>query len=102
MIAVKVQNRLPSSRWYSGSGIYREARLVVTEPVHVARWGTRVTTPEITAERAVVRVATSVVNAPARGADVEVVSRIVDPRAGRSPVPPPRPPSPPRRPRPMN
>ncbi len=40
VIAVKVRNRLPSSRWYSGSGIYRSARLVVTEPVHVRRWGT--------------------------------------------------------------
>ncbi|MER6415021.1 glycoside hydrolase family 2 TIM barrel-domain containing protein [Streptomyces humidus] len=83
VLAVKVQNRLPSSRWYSGSGIYREARLVITEPVHVARWGTRVTTPEISAERAVVRVATTVVNASGAGADVEVVSRIVD-RKGRT------------------
>ncbi|MFJ4817378.1 glycoside hydrolase family 2 TIM barrel-domain containing protein [Streptomyces sp. NPDC088801] len=83
VIAVQVRNRLPSSRWYSGSGIYREARLVITEPVHVARWGTRVTTPEISAERAVVRVATSVVNASGAAADVEVVSRIVD-RKGRT------------------
>jgi beta-galactosidase len=83
VIAVKVQNRLPSSRWYSGSGIYREARLLITEPVHVARWGTRVTTPEITAERGVVRVATSVVNDSGRDADVEIVSRITD-RKGRT------------------
>ncbi|MER6282780.1 glycoside hydrolase family 2 TIM barrel-domain containing protein [Streptomyces sviceus] len=80
VIAVKVQNRLPSSRWYSGSGIYREARLVVTDPVHVERWGTRVTTPELTEERGLVRVATSVVNASGTGTDVEVVTRIVDPR----------------------
>ncbi|MFF7162191.1 glycoside hydrolase family 2 TIM barrel-domain containing protein [Streptomyces sp. NPDC008086] len=79
VLAVKVQNRLPSSRWYSGSGIYREARLVVTEAVHVERWGTHVTTPEITEERGVVHVRTSVVNASAGGTDVEVVSRIVDP-----------------------
>ncbi|MEU0899393.1 glycoside hydrolase family 2 TIM barrel-domain containing protein [Streptomyces massasporeus] len=83
VIAVEVRNRLPSSRWYSGSGIYREARLVITEPVHVVRWGTRVTTPEISAARAVVRVGTSVVNASGVGADVEVVSRIVD-RRGRT------------------
>jgi len=79
VIAVKVQNRLPSSRWYSGSGIYREARLVITEPVHVERWGTYVTTPEITEERGTVRVTTSVVNASGAGTDVEVVSRIVAP-----------------------
>ncbi|MDT0567573.1 glycoside hydrolase family 2 TIM barrel-domain containing protein [Streptomyces sp. DSM 3412] len=80
VIAVKVQNRLPSSRWYSGSGIYREARLVVTDPVHVARWGTYVTTPDVTDKRALVRVRTSVVNASGGTADVEVVSRVVDGR----------------------
>ncbi|MDX3641254.1 glycoside hydrolase family 2 TIM barrel-domain containing protein [Streptomyces sp. MB09-02B] len=80
VIAVKVQNRLPSSRWYSGSGIYREARLVVTDPVHVARWGTCVTTPDITEQRALVRVRTTVVNASGGTADVEVVSRVVDAR----------------------
>ncbi|MGW2886998.1 glycoside hydrolase family 2 TIM barrel-domain containing protein [Streptomyces griseoruber] len=79
VIAVKVQNRLPSSRWYSGSGIYREARLVVTEPVHVARWGTYVTTPEVTGERALVQVATAVENTSGADAEVEVVSRIVAP-----------------------
>ncbi|MEU1030759.1 glycoside hydrolase family 2 TIM barrel-domain containing protein [Streptomyces mirabilis] len=79
VIAVKVQNQLPSSRWYSGSGLYREARLVVTEPVHVQRWGTYVTTPDITAERAVVRVRTAVVNESGAAAEVQVISRIVDP-----------------------
>ncbi|WP_030247680.1 glycoside hydrolase family 2 TIM barrel-domain containing protein [Streptomyces sp. NRRL S-455] len=83
VLAVKVRNQLPSSRWYSGSGMYREARLVITEPVHVARWGTRVTTPEISAERGLVRVDTSVVNTSGAAADVEVVSRIVD-RKGRT------------------
>jgi beta-galactosidase len=80
VIAVKVQNRLPSSRWYSGSGIYREARLVITDPVHVERWGTQVTTPEITAERARVRVRTSVVDESGTAGPVEIRSRIKDPR----------------------
>ncbi|MFD4552835.1 glycoside hydrolase family 2 TIM barrel-domain containing protein [Streptomyces sp. NPDC058469] len=79
VVAVKVQNQLPSSRWYSGSGIYREARIVITEPVHVERWGTYVTTPDITAERAVVRVRTAVVNESGAPSEVEVRSRVVDP-----------------------
>ncbi|MGP2437828.1 glycoside hydrolase family 2 TIM barrel-domain containing protein [Streptomyces sp. JW3] len=79
VLAVRVHNRLPSSRWYSGSGIYREARLVVTEPVHVGRWGTRVTTPEVTDERAVVRVATTVANASGAAREVEVRSAVLDP-----------------------
>ncbi len=78
LIAVKVQNRLPSSRWYSGSGIYREARLVVTDPVHVARWGTYVTTPDITEKRALVQVRTSVVNETGTAGEVEIRSRIKD------------------------
>lgn len=83
VLAVKVQNRLPSSRWYSGSGIYREARLVITEPVHVKRWGTCVTTPDVTEERAVVRVRTSVVNTSGTATPVEIRSTVKD-AAGRT------------------
>ncbi|MCF2126471.1 DUF4982 domain-containing protein [Strepomyces sp. STD 3.1] len=78
VLAVQVRNRLPSSRWYSGSGIYREARLVVTEPVHVRRWGTYVTTPGVSAERAVVRVETAVVNTSGAAREVEVRSSVED------------------------
>lgn len=79
VIAVEVRNRLPSSRWYSGSGIHREARLVVTDPVHVQRWGTQVTTPEIGKDRALVRARTSVVNASGDAGRVEVRSAVLDP-----------------------
>lgn len=47
VIAVKVVNNQPNSRWYSGSGIYRNVTLIVTEPVHVAYNGTYVTTPNL-------------------------------------------------------
>jgi beta-galactosidase len=47
VIAVQASNQIPSSRWYSGSGIYRNVHLVVTGPVHVARHGTFVTTPDL-------------------------------------------------------
>ncbi|MEG1287301.1 MAG: Ig-like domain-containing protein [Clostridium sp.] len=40
VIAVRVNNRQPSSRWYSGSGIYRNVWLTVTEGVNVDRYGT--------------------------------------------------------------
>ncbi|NUS15558.1 MAG: DUF4982 domain-containing protein [Streptomyces sp.] len=58
VLAVQVRNQLPSSRWYSGSGIYRHARLVVTDPVHLARWGTYVTTPGLADALAAGRAAT--------------------------------------------
>lgn len=48
VIAVRVDNsKQPNSRWYSGSGIYRNVRMVITHPVHVDVWGTYVTTPNI-------------------------------------------------------
>ncbi len=40
-IAVKVEHRTPSSRFYSGSGIYRSVKLNVTDPVHVGLYGVR-------------------------------------------------------------
>ncbi|MEY8427661.1 glycoside hydrolase family 2 TIM barrel-domain containing protein [Lachnospiraceae bacterium 46-15] len=62
LIAVKAVNNIPSSRWYSGSGIYRDVTLVVTEPVHVDLNGTTVTTPEIENGGGKVRVEADIVN----------------------------------------
>ena len=50
-IAVKVENKTPSSRWYSGSGIYRSVNLTMTEKVHVDLEGTQITTENLKAEQ---------------------------------------------------
>ena len=47
IVAVKVENQLPSSRWYSGSGIYRDVTMTIVDPVHVDLYGTYVTTPNL-------------------------------------------------------
>ncbi|WP_192901931.1 beta-galactosidase GalB [Mucilaginibacter psychrotolerans] len=57
VIAVKVDNsQQPNSRWYSGSGIYRNVWLVTTNPVAIDHWGTYVTTPNVSTKSAVVNI----------------------------------------------
>lgn len=78
-IAVRVDNeKQPSSRWYSGCGIYRNVWLTVVDPVHVDLWGTYVTTPEVTAQQATVRVVTTVKNNRAADTEVEITSCLLD------------------------
>src|SRR5205823_3329446 len=56
VIAVKVDNSVqPNSRWYSGSGIYRNVWLVATQKVAVDHWGSYITTPKVSNEQATVR-----------------------------------------------
>ncbi len=79
VIAVRVDNsRQPNSRWYSGSGIYRHVWITVTEPVHVAQWGTYVTTPKVSADSATVRVRTQIQNDSPGNQDVTVTSQILN------------------------
>src|SRR6266516_1247191 len=64
VIAVRVDNsQQPNSRWYSGSGIYRHVRLVTTDPLHVAEWGTYITTPVVSPDSARVTIRTTIRNA---------------------------------------
>lgn len=62
VVAVKAVNTIPSSRWYSGSGIYRDVTLIAADPVHVALDGTYVTTPDISNDIGTVQVETEVQN----------------------------------------
>jgi len=63
ILAVRVDNSVqPNSRWYSGSGIYRHVWLNIAGPVHVAQWGTYITTLIADSISATVSVRTSVEN----------------------------------------
>jgi beta-galactosidase len=58
-----VDNTLASAaRWYTGSGIYRHAWLQVVNLVHVATWGTYVTTPVVKEASAEVKIVTTIDN----------------------------------------
>ncbi len=63
VLAVKVDNsQQPNSRWYSGSGIYRNVWLTTTEKTRVEHWGTYVTTPEVSEQAATVQIKTKLRN----------------------------------------
>lgn len=59
-VAVLLENRPFSSRWYPGAGLYRKVRLIETPQVHVPVWGTRVTTPHVEKAYASVSISTEV------------------------------------------
>ncbi len=60
LIAVRLDNKPDSSRWYPGGGIYRNVRLVKTAQTHVDHWGIFVTTPEVSQTSATVSIRTEV------------------------------------------
>jgi beta-galactosidase len=68
-----------NSRWYSGSGIYRPVWLIVADPVHVAHGGVSVTTPQVSAESATVRLETQVENESDAEKTIGLRTRIVAP-----------------------
>lgn len=73
----------PASRWYTGAGIYRHVRLVLADPVHIAPWGVFVTTPEVSAESALVKVSTRVSNTTGRAESLSIRSEILDAKGAR-------------------
>jgi beta-galactosidase len=78
VIAVRVDNsEQPNSRWYSGSGIDRHVWLNVTDPLHVARWGTYVTTTNVSTNSAIVSVKTKIQNESDLARDITLTTEII-------------------------
>lgn len=79
IIAVKVDNsNQPNSRWYSGSGIYRNVRLVKTNSVHVDLWGTSITTPEVDSSSSTVSLEITLNNYTSQNRALKVMTEIKD------------------------
>jgi beta-galactosidase len=78
LIAVKVDHSLyGDSRWYTGSGIYRNVMLITEEPVHIKQWGIFCTTPEVTSSKAVLSADIALINETRHNVNVKVVSRLM-------------------------
>lgn len=76
ILAVRLENKPQSSRWYPGAGLYRNVHVVVTEEIHVPVWGTYITTPFVSEEYASVKLKTEISNSD--NADVRIITEIKD------------------------
>lgn len=62
VVAIRLDSPPESSRWYPGSGIYRNVWLVKTEKVHVGQWGVTVTTADVSKDKATVTIGVNLEN----------------------------------------
>jgi beta-galactosidase len=73
ILAVRADNSIqPASRWYTGAGIYRHARMIVVDPVYIDQWGSFVTTSNVSQAGANVSIQTSVVNGSRAAANISL------------------------------
>jgi beta-galactosidase len=83
IIAVMADTRQHGTRWYPGAGIYRKVTKTVCAPVHIAHWGTFVTTPKIDDDSATVDVSTTIENHFDSESKVVVEVELLDPDGKR-------------------
>jgi beta-galactosidase len=89
-IAVKLSPEELSSRWYPGAGLYRNTWLHIKNPIHVAHWGTRVTTDSVSQEQASVQLTTQIQHTLTQDAliqdpftqdtSIHVITRLLNPQ----------------------
>lgn len=84
VIAVKVDHtRFADSRWYTGSGIYRNVKLITVNKLHIPIWGTRISTPEVTNQKANVQIEVSVENAFKSSQQFSIVTEVYNPKGDK-------------------
>jgi len=78
LLAVKVDHTQDAdSRWYTGSGIYRNVRLVITPPVHIKQWGIFAAPKDVTSESAKLDIEVSLINESAESAKVSLTNYLI-------------------------
>jgi beta-galactosidase len=79
VLAVRAEHsQFADSRWYTGSGIYRNVYLITTPPLHIGLWGVGFTTPEVSDRLARVNVKVAVVNGTVKTANVTIKCSLVN------------------------
>lgn len=77
-VAVSLENKPMSSRWYPGAGIYRNVHLLSTDKVHIPVWGTQLTTPYVSKEYATVHIATTLEGVK-KGENITLTTQVTGP-----------------------
>lgn len=79
VIAVRANTEGGRPRWYAGAGIYRHAWLNIMDQVHIPVYGTYITTPEVTSEKAVVDIVTTLENSSDKKVEAVVTHSVFAP-----------------------
>ena len=79
VVAVKVDHsHSADSRWYTGSGIYRDVYLITSGKVHFDQWGVSYTTPEAGLNKGIVKVNMVVKNETGEAQKLKLVNVLLD------------------------
>lgn len=79
LVAVKTDNPVPTSRWYSGSGLYRSVYLESSDKLHFESYGVKITTPDLnqnTKTNPKIKVETKILNETDNASDLKVRVRV--------------------------
>jgi beta-galactosidase len=79
IVAVKVDHsQFADSRWYTGSGIYRNVYLIATEAIHIDLWGVYFTTPQVSSQKATANVEVTIANQISKNTPVSVEVQLIN------------------------
>lgn len=77
-VIVELENFERASRWYPGAGLYRNVHVVNTDKVHIPTWGTYVTTPYVSSEKASVKMEIEIAGTK-KGDKLGIITEILSP-----------------------
>lgn len=77
-IKVIVKNGVPSGRWYTGSGIYRDVNLMIADRLHIMPDGVKISARSVEEDIAAIRVETEIGYSGIRMREAYLVAELMD------------------------
>ncbi|MBN2611442.1 MAG: DUF4982 domain-containing protein [Bacteroidales bacterium] len=79
ILAVRVDHsKYADSRWYTGSGIYRDVYLIYANQIHIDQWGVYITTPKVNEQQATIKVETTLKNTTPDNVNLSVLQEVIN------------------------